>query len=146
MNENVSFGARIRRLRESRGVGQADLARRVGVTPSTLNLIEKGRNKMVRGDTAVRLAQALNVPVEWLVFGDTREPMKPAVDVERLARVIAACEEGQNSTQLDLSSQNKAALIASVYESMQDHNGESLRETIEGISDKLVGNKKADAA
>src|SRR5215510_3467116 len=40
---NANVGRRIRELRQARGLAQADLARRLGISPAYLNLIEKGR-------------------------------------------------------------------------------------------------------
>jgi predicted transcriptional regulator/transcriptional regulator with XRE-family HTH domain len=40
---NLGVGRRLRELRQERGHTQADLARRLGISPAYLNLIEKGR-------------------------------------------------------------------------------------------------------
>src|SRR6478736_319861 len=40
---NATVGHRLRELRLDRALSQADFARRLGISPSYLNLIEKGR-------------------------------------------------------------------------------------------------------
>jgi transcriptional regulator with XRE-family HTH domain len=55
------FGDMLRELRVSRGVGQAELARRAGISPSALSQAERG----VRGisaDTLMRIWEILGVP------------------------------------------------------------------------------------
>ncbi|HUF57029.1 MAG TPA: short-chain fatty acyl-CoA regulator family protein [Thermohalobaculum sp.] len=58
-------GARIREQRRSRGVTQADLARRVGISPSYLNLIERNRRR-IAGRLLGRIAAELALPLAQL--------------------------------------------------------------------------------
>jgi transcriptional regulator with XRE-family HTH domain len=58
-------GTRIRALRMARGLGQADLARLAGVSPSYLNLIEHNRRR-AGPDLLQALAGALDLPPEAL--------------------------------------------------------------------------------
>jgi hypothetical protein len=61
------------RIEEALGLrSKAWLAREAGVTSSTLNDII-ARTKMEAGN-ALRLAQALDVPLEWLITGETPRP------------------------------------------------------------------------
>jgi transcriptional regulator with XRE-family HTH domain len=55
------FGDILRELRVSRGVGQADLARRVGISPSALSQAERGV-RGVSADTLLRIWEALSIP------------------------------------------------------------------------------------
>lgn len=58
------FGALLRRLREQRGLSQSALARAVGVSASTVNMLEAGQRRPGR-ETALGLARALDLdPVE----------------------------------------------------------------------------------
>ena len=61
------FGDLLRQLRESRGVGQADLARRIGISPSALSQAERGV-RGVSADTLMRIYETLGLPL-----GDTVE-------------------------------------------------------------------------
>ncbi|WP_366083667.1 helix-turn-helix transcriptional regulator [Thermus sp.] len=60
------IGARIRQLRRSKGLTEADLAARVGVSRSFLNAIERGVVRL-RVDLMVRIADALGVSPEDLL-------------------------------------------------------------------------------
>lgn len=55
------LGPAIRDQRLARGVSQAELARRVGISPSALSQVERGVRGLA-GDTLVRLWEALGVP------------------------------------------------------------------------------------
>jgi transcriptional regulator with XRE-family HTH domain len=60
MGEGRTTGARLRDRRQERGLRQADLARRVGISPSYLNLIEHGRRR-IGGKLMLDLAAALGL-------------------------------------------------------------------------------------
>lgn len=62
------FGARMRSLREARGLTRTDLARKSGVTKDTIRSIETGRTR-TNIVTAEALAEGLAVPLSSL-FGD----------------------------------------------------------------------------
>ncbi len=68
MPKGLLSGSRVRALRASRGLGQAELARRVGVSPSYLNLIEHNRRR-AGARLLAALAQALDVTPETLDEG-----------------------------------------------------------------------------
>jgi len=53
---NATIGQRLRELRHDRGHSQADFARRLGISGSYLNLIEKGR-------------RAVQLPLLWKALG-----------------------------------------------------------------------------
>ncbi|WP_370324215.1 helix-turn-helix domain-containing protein [Euzebya sp.] len=61
--ERRRLGDVIRRLRTDRGVGQAELARRVGISPSALSQAERGV-RAVSAETLVRLWEAMGIPVD----------------------------------------------------------------------------------
>lgn len=62
-------GATVAKLREAKGITQADLAERVGVTASMLSQIENG-HKQPSPPVAFRLATALSVGI-----ADIAEPV-----------------------------------------------------------------------
>lgn len=68
MARSALTGTRIRQRRTLAGVGQAELARQVGVSPSYLNLIEHNRRR-VAPELLERLAQALHVEADSLSEG-----------------------------------------------------------------------------
>lgn len=59
------MGERIRDLRERKAYGQAELAREVGITPTSMWAIESGKHTP-RPATLRKIAQALGIPVEDL--------------------------------------------------------------------------------
>jgi HTH-type transcriptional regulator, competence development regulator len=71
----------LREVRERKCWGQAELARRVGLSPNTLYRIETGRSRP-RPATLRRLAEALQVDPSELVEGRA----------ERVARALAALD------------------------------------------------------
>jgi transcriptional regulator with XRE-family HTH domain len=71
------IGAQVRAQRIAAGLSQAELARRIGVTPSALSQVERGRHGL-SGETLTRLWATLGVP-----FGPGANPVSPPY---RLAR------------------------------------------------------------
>lgn len=65
MVRSALSGTRIRTLRTARRIGQADLARLAGVSPSYLNLIEHNRRR-ASPRLIEAIAEALNIPPEAL--------------------------------------------------------------------------------
>ena len=62
------MGTRIKELREQKAYGQAELARAVGITPTSMWAIEAGRHAP-RPATLRKIADTLGVPVETLTVG-----------------------------------------------------------------------------
>jgi transcriptional regulator with XRE-family HTH domain len=71
------IGAQVRAERIAAGLSQVELARRIGVTPSALSQVERGRHGL-SGETLTRLWATLGVP-----FGPGASPSSPPY---RLAR------------------------------------------------------------
>ncbi|NCQ25223.1 MAG: transcriptional regulator [Rhodobacteraceae bacterium CG17_big_fil_post_rev_8_21_14_2_50_63_15] len=68
MPQRFMIGTRIRERRVLGGIRQADLARRVGISPSYLNLIEHNHRR-IGGKTLLRLAEVLDVEPVLLTEG-----------------------------------------------------------------------------
>lgn len=89
------LGIRIAILRISKGWSQAELARRIGVSASTVGMYEQGRREPSLG-LLVRLAQEFGVTTDYLLMGETlhSEPSTTAelpsitVRTEALIRIL----------------------------------------------------------
>lgn len=79
------FGARVRSLREARGLTRTDLARKSGVTKDTIRSIETGRTR-TNIITAGALAEGLAVPLSSL-FGDPM-PMRITGKTDEILRKL----------------------------------------------------------
>jgi transcriptional regulator with XRE-family HTH domain len=73
----AQIGQQVRAQRIAAGLSQAELARRIGVSPSALSQVERGRHGL-SGETLTRLWTALGIP-----FGPAAGPASPPY---RLAR------------------------------------------------------------
>jgi transcriptional regulator with XRE-family HTH domain len=82
----MTFGERLRRLRELAGLSQSELARRSGIHRPIITMLENGRRTGLTAESARRLARALNVTIDYLIsdalFGDA-----DSEEEESLARV-----------------------------------------------------------
>jgi predicted transcriptional regulator/transcriptional regulator with XRE-family HTH domain len=74
-----SFGSRIRRARLERGLTQASLAERIGISASYLNLLEHGRRR-VSAELLVRIAGALDLDLRALGPGGDAELLPDLVE------------------------------------------------------------------
>ncbi|MFP4449195.1 MAG: helix-turn-helix domain-containing protein [Bacteroidales bacterium] len=69
------WGERIKRIRQSSGLSQAELAEKVGVSHTTMNRIEKGKSipDMIM---ISNLSNLFDVSLTWLVTGEKKEGQK----------------------------------------------------------------------
>src|SRR6187397_3142503 len=79
MPSPIQYGARIRRLRQNRGLTQAALADRLGVSTAYLNLLENDRRRLTP-DLLIRLTRVLGIGIDEFGPGDD-------------ARIVADLEE-----------------------------------------------------
>lgn len=70
---------RIREARERAGMNQSELARKLGVSPQTVQQWEKGGGMRGTG-RAAEVAKALGVTVNWLMFGEDKSNVVTLVD------------------------------------------------------------------
>lgn len=99
---NSSIGARLRALRLERSLTQADVAKRLGISPAYLNLIEKGH----------RSAQ---LPLLWKaleIFGVEVEPFMASLGETRVEEGLAKLLEEPLLRTLDLDERDLRAMSA----------------------------------
>lgn len=64
----MEFNKKLKKLREEKGLSQAELAKMAGVSQTTICDVEIG-NKMPKLDTAMKICKALNVKLMDVVEG-----------------------------------------------------------------------------
>jgi predicted transcriptional regulator/transcriptional regulator with XRE-family HTH domain len=99
---NASIGARLRALRLERHLTQADVAKRLGVSPAYLNLIEKGR-------------RAAQLPLLWKaleIFGVEVEPFMASLGETRVDEGLAKLLEEPLLRSLEVDEKDLAAMSA----------------------------------
>lgn len=97
MTDGMTLGQRLKTLREQRQLSQVELARKAHLTQPALSRIEVGGVKQPRLAVLQRLAEALGVPVGYLL-GETggagaKEPMLG--ELIQTYESLAARERGQ---------------------------------------------------
>lgn len=124
-----TLGSRIRDLRERRGLGAREFARRVGMAYSTLMDLENGHSKSTRRLHAI--IEELGTTAEYLehgrggpgtdVLGASAPSQAPAashpvrLDVETLASAIATIESAFDKAGATMSAIGRAKIIAAYY-------------------------------
>lgn len=73
MNPSERFGENLLRVRQARKLSQENLADRADIHRTQISLLEGGRRQPLM-ETLLRLAGALDVPVETLVEGIRWDP------------------------------------------------------------------------
>lgn len=65
----VDIGQRVKMMRKSLGMTQADLAQKVGIKQPSLSYIENNPSEEIKQSTIRALAKALNTNTNWLATG-----------------------------------------------------------------------------
>ena len=99
------FVERLRQAMKDRGMSQSELARRIGVRTPTVNQYLCKR-KFPMMTTAVRIADALDVSLDWLC-GVKEKPDE--ADTYRLKRIAESVVEGTRDTYACIQTLNKCA-------------------------------------
>jgi transcriptional regulator with XRE-family HTH domain len=64
----ASFGAHLRRLRQTAGLTQEELAMRAGLSPDAVSALERGLRRRPYPHTVRALAEALELREEWAIL------------------------------------------------------------------------------
>ncbi|MGD0108324.1 MAG: helix-turn-helix transcriptional regulator [Rhodopila sp.] len=93
MNTPQDIGTRISTIRRERGLTQDELADQVGVSRSAVAQWETGRTGQVTGNLS-RIADVLEVNVEYLVYGDNKRAAGEVRQGDELAllRLYRECD------------------------------------------------------
>ena len=104
MVENRGIGIRIRGMRKALGIKQADLAKAVGVTRTTVSRWESGDIEHIPFPTLVRVGEVLNVISRWLALGDVPpgRAYYPTPEEMTLLLAFASLSEGDQDKVMSL--------------------------------------------
>ncbi|MFL5289267.1 MAG: helix-turn-helix domain-containing protein [Rhodopila sp.] len=93
MNTSQDIGTRIRSRRRERQLTQDELAGKVGVSRSAVAQWETGRTGQITGNLS-RIAAALDVGVEYLLYGDDKRAATEPRQGDELAllRLYRECD------------------------------------------------------
>lgn len=108
------LGARIAALRREAGLSQAQLASRLGISPSTMGMYEQGRREP-SANTLIALSRELNVSVDYLLTGTVRtEAEANAMEQLLLGRITSADRRLEERPERPFSRQELAVLFAAL--------------------------------
>ncbi|GIV39632.1 MAG: hypothetical protein KatS3mg033_1432 [Thermonema sp.] len=79
-NIRLTFGLKLRQLRQEKGLSLQTLSQRTGISVSYLNEIEKGK-KYPKADKIAALAEALEVSYDWLVSLQLHPKLAPLTEL-----------------------------------------------------------------
>jgi transcriptional regulator with XRE-family HTH domain len=105
-----TFGERVRFYRQARGWDQKELARRIQRSVPVISRVERGKPSVTLRDIAV-IANALNVPVEYLLVGEhSREAVPSEI-------VVECVHQAQTSLAQLMATVQTLALVSAVHPS-----------------------------
>ena len=107
------LGARIAALRKSAGWNQAELARRLQISPSAVGMYEQGRREP-SGELLVSISRVLGVSVDYLLTGSPAESEAAALDTMLRDRITSADRRLEKRPNRPFSRQELAVLFAAM--------------------------------
>ena len=107
------LGARIAALRREVGLSQAQLALRLGISPSAMGMYEQGRREPSM-ETVVAMAKVFRVSTDYLLTGQPAEQEQEALQEMLLSRISAADRRLEERKDRPFSRQELAVLFAAM--------------------------------
>ena len=108
------LGPRIAALRRDAGLSQAELAARLGVSPSAMGMYEQGRREPSAG-LLVSLARELRVSTDFLLTGRVAAPAEAdALTAMLLDRITTADRRLESRSDRPFSREELAVLMAAL--------------------------------
>ena len=107
------MGARIAALRREVGLSQAQLALRLGISPSAMGMYEQGRREPSM-ETVVAMAKVFRVSTDYLLTGQPAEQEQEALQEMLLSRISAADRRLDDRKDRPFSRQELAVLFAAM--------------------------------
>ena len=108
------MGLRIAALRRAAGWNQAELAQRLGISPSAVGMYEQGRREPAV-DMLIRLSELFDVSIDYLVTGKPDTPRdKDRFSGALLSGVAAAEKQLEGRSDRPFSRQELTVLLAAM--------------------------------
>lgn len=107
------LGARIAALRREAGMSQAQLAKKLDISPSAMGMYEQGRREPSM-ETLVAMARVFHVSTDYLLTGKASEAEEAALRDMLLHRVAAADKRLDSREERPFSRQELAVLFAAM--------------------------------
>ena len=107
------MGARIAALRREAGLSQAQLALRLGISPSAMGMYEQGRREPSM-ETLVAMAKVFRVSTDYLLTGQPAEQEQEALQEMLLSRISSADRRLEERKDRPFSRQELAVLFAAM--------------------------------
>ena len=85
------MGQRISALRRQQGLSQAELASRLGISPSAMGMYEQGRREPA-ADTLVALSRELGVTTDFLLTGEVTARLDEEAYTRMLRSLVGAAD------------------------------------------------------
>lgn len=107
------LGLRIAALRREANLSQAELARRLQISPSAMGMYEQGRREPSAG-ILVALARELGVSTDYLLTGSPQQQEEAALQDMLLNRITSADRRLEQRKDRPFSRQELAVLFAAM--------------------------------
>ena len=107
------LGARIAALRRQAGMNQAELAKRLQISPSAVGMYEQGRREP-SADMLLAMARTLQVSVDYLLSGEPGREELDTLSQMISGRILAAEQRLENRKERPFSREELAVLFAAM--------------------------------
>ena len=107
------MGTRIAALRREAGLSQAQLALRLGISPSAMGMYEQGRREPSM-ETVVAMARVFRVSTDYLLTGAPAEKEQEVLQEMLLSRISSADRRLEQRTDRPFSREELAVLFAAM--------------------------------
>ena len=107
------IGARIAALRRNAGMNQAELAKKLQVSPSAVGMYEQGRREP-SAQTLLAIARIFEVSVDYIISGEVSAPEQQSLEQMLRGRVISADRRLENRPDRPFSREELAVLFAAM--------------------------------
>jgi len=128
---NTLIGMRIRERRKSLKIRQVDLAKRLNISPSYLNLIENNK-RGIAGKLLNSVASELNIPLKQLDGSSDRHLLNELIEITADTTVQSLKLTAKHAAQLMGRDPGWARAMVTIYRSLQDKNT-----AVMALSDRL---------